>query len=109
VIEKHGQRDLSLLFATTLNDPLTDEPAGYGDGLNLYALADNNTFNRHDPSGLDPEDDPLDRSIDNGWTIAGAGIGSIGGETIGRAGGTLVVPGSGTIAGANVVLDICSE
>lgn len=68
-------------------------------GINTYEYALNNPIRIYDPFGLEPNKGCV-AACTVGGGIIGGGLGYLGGGLLGGAGGTLALPGGGTIGGA---------
>jgi RHS repeat-associated protein len=77
---------------------ISSDPIGIDGGLNTFSYAEQNPVNSSDPSGLAPTD-VCRASYISTCTAIGGTIG----YTTGATGGTLVLPGFGTIAGAETL------
>lgn len=75
-------------YSPALGRFLQTDPAGYQDGLNLYAYVGNNPFNRNDPSGLVAAEAGLligNLSNEFGATLASFGLGLVPGYDLYQA------------------------
>jgi RHS repeat-associated protein len=73
------------------------DPVGIAGGMNAFGFAQGDPINLRDPFGLCPLDDGIPCAVVfAGW---GTGGGMILGGLVGAAGGSLVLPGIGTVAG----------